>query len=754
MKNTINSNKASGRVGQTRSVYITERDLKEGSRAQLAAIVESAADAIYAYGFDGAILAWNRSAEALFGYEATEIVGRHVTELMSPQYAHEPQAIIAAIESGETVVTFETRRRRKNGEEFAVRLTGSPIKDETGRHRAVSIIAHDITARKAAEEALRESEARSRLATEATSVGIWEWNLLTDKVRWDNQMFRIYGIEPTKDGFVPYSAWSESVVSEDLPEQEALLQEILRDRKDGNRVFRIRRQNTGEVRYIHAVETVRVNPAGDVEWVIGTNLDITEPREIEERLRASEARFRRVLEQSNAGIVQADAAGNMTLVNQRWCEMFGYSEEEMLSMNVLDITHESSKQGTLEAVGRLAAGGPDFEIEKNYSRKDGSIMPALSKVSAMRGKDGEYQGLVAVVIDMTDRLKADAERSKLTAIIESSSDAIVSKDFDGTILSWNRSAQKMFGYTAEEAIGKNITILFPPERLAEEEEILVSVRNGRAYSDYETIRRRKDGSLFPVSLTVSPIKNSKGDIVGISKIVRDITQRKEAEVMRRKSERLEIQAEFQEAERRRIARDLHDHLGQQVTGLRLQLTSLKAVCGDESNFVQKVDGLIEQAQDLDRDLSRLAFELRSPLVLEVGLRSALENLVTRWSTTFQVHAECRVECDTDQRLSHELETNLYRIAEEALNNTSKYARAQSVNVIFRLKDEVVKLIIEDDGVGFDTSDHLKSRREHGGGLGILGMQERAELLGGTIEVESKPGLGTAIFIAVPATFES
>lgn len=754
MKKSISQKTASDGSAAARSIYITEVDLKEGSRAQLAAIVESAADAIYAYDFEGRILAWNRSAEALFGYEATEIVGRPVTDLMSPQFEHEPQAIISAIESGETVVTFETRRRRKDGTEFAVRLTGSPIKDEHGRHRAVSIIAHDITARKAAEQALRESEERSRLATEATSVGIWEWNLLTDKVRWDNQMFRIYGIEPTKDGFVPYSAWSSSVVAEDLAQQEALLQETLRDRKDGNRVFRIRRSDTGEVRYIHAVETVRVNSAGDVEWIIGTNLDITERREVEEKLRASEARFRRVLAQSNAGIVQTDASGQMTLVNGRWCEMLGYGEDEFLSMGILEITDESSVEETLAAVGRLAAGGPDFEIEKNYRRKDGSIMSALSKVSALRGNEGEYQGLVAVVIDMTERLKADAERSKLTAIIESSSDAILSKDFDGTILSWNRAAQEIFGYSAEEAIGKNITMLFPPERLDEEKTIMASVKSGRTYTDYETIRRRKDGSNFPVGLTVSPIKDKRGTIVGISKIVRDITERKNAEILLRKSERLEIEAELREAERNRIARDLHDHLGQQLTGLRLQLTNLKSSCGEESGFAQQVDGLIDQAQALDRDLSQLAFELRSPLRGHVSLGQALENLVAGWSSTSQVPAECRIECDTTQQLSRQLETNLYRIAQEALNNTAKYANAKMVNVLLRVRDGTVKLIIEDDGIGFDREKRTKGSKETGGGLGLLGMNERAALLGGTVEIESQPGRGTAIFVTVPLSFEN
>jgi two-component system, sensor histidine kinase PdtaS len=138
-----------------------------------------------------------------------------------------------------------------------------------------------------AEKSLQDSEARMRLATEATAIGIWEWNIITDNIHWDDQVFRIYGVAPTQDGFIPYSTWSECVLPEDLPHQEELLKEAIRHCGKSSRTFSIRRANDHEKRYIQAVETVRTNSQGKVEWLVGTNLDFTEHKNGSDRLKAA-----------------------------------------------------------------------------------------------------------------------------------------------------------------------------------------------------------------------------------------------------------------------------------------------------------------------------------------------------------------------------------------------------------------------------------------------------------------------------------
>lgn len=162
-------------------------------------------------------------------------------------------------------------------------------------------------------------------------------------------------------------------------------------------------------------------------------------------------------------------------------------------------------------------------------RPDGSRIPIAAYPSLLRRADGSVYGAVSTLLDLTENERADAMAIRLAAIVESSSDAIISKNLDGTLKSWNRAAETLFGYTAEEAVGRPVTMLIPDDRQDEEIEIISRIRRGESLKTYETIRQRKDGSFVPVSLTVSPIRDGVGRIVGASKIVRDISERVETD---------------------------------------------------------------------------------------------------------------------------------------------------------------------------------------------------------------------------------
>ena len=168
-------------------------------------------------------------------------------------------------------------------------------------------------------------------------------------------------------------------------------------------------------------------------------------------------------------------------------------------------------------------------MEAVAERPDGTLVHFVPYPTPLYDNSGTLIGAVNMLVDISDRERADLDAQRLASIVESSNDAIISKSLDGIITSWNRGAERLFGYTAEEVIGKAVTILIPEDRISEEPEILERIRRGKRVDHYDTVRRRKDGSLIDISLTVSPLKEADGRIIGASKIARDITERKRAQ---------------------------------------------------------------------------------------------------------------------------------------------------------------------------------------------------------------------------------
>jgi signal transduction histidine kinase len=203
----------------------------------------------------------------------------------------------------------------------------------------------------------------------------------------------------------------------------------------------------------------------------------------------------------------------------------------------------------------------------------------------------------------------------------------------------------------------------------------------------------------------------------------------------------------QESERRRIARDVHDHIGQQVTGLRLRLESLCLHEGIDKIAEEEVRGLRDQAMNLDSDLSLLVWQMRPSVLDSHGLASALNSFIREWSANHKI--ECEFQAPSpDTRLSPDIETNLYRIIQEALNNILKHAGASRVSVTMNYIGDEAVLLIEDNGAGFDP-DPESIHTTEGSGFGLIGMKERAALIGGTLEIESRAGTGTAIMVRIP-----
>ena len=249
-----------------------------------------------------------------------------------------------------------------------------------------------------------------------------------------------------------------------------------------------------------------------------------------------EARIRRLVDANIIGIVIWNFEGRIIEANEAFLRMVGYGREDLVSGRVSwkEVTPDKWRAADEQALAELAATGICEPFEKEYFRKDGSRVQVLIGAALLEG--GRDEG-VAFVLDLSEQKRAEEAQLRLGAIVASSDDAIISKTLGGIITSWNAGAQKIFGYGAEEAVGLPINILIPPDREDEESQIIERVSRGESVHHFETVRIRKDGQEIHVSLAISPIKDAAGQIIGMSKIARDITERKRAEAELRESER-------------------------------------------------------------------------------------------------------------------------------------------------------------------------------------------------------------------------
>jgi PAS domain S-box-containing protein len=254
-------------------------------------------------------------------------------------------------------------------------------------------------------------------------------------------------------------------------------------------------------------------------------------------LSLSEKRYREVVRSLPVAIYTTDAEGYVNLFNEAAVDLWGCRPQPGKSLwcgsykiknpDGTPLPAEACPMAITLKSGQ-AVRGQEIIIE----RPDGSERNVLPYPEPIRNPEGKLIGAVNMLVDVTDQKRSQGAARRLAAIVESSDAAIISKNLDGIITSWNKSARRLFGYAAAEVIGKHITILFPPDRLDEELKILGRVRQGESINHYETVRRRKNGTLIDISLTVSPIKDDDGRIVGASKIVRDITEQKRNEKQR------------------------------------------------------------------------------------------------------------------------------------------------------------------------------------------------------------------------------
>jgi two-component system sensor histidine kinase UhpB len=375
------------------------------------------------------------------------------------------------------------------------------------------------------------------------------------------------------------------------------------------------------------------------------------------------------------------------------------------------------------------------------------------------------------------RLQADKAIGLLAAIVDSSDDAIVSKTLEGVITSWNAGAERLFGYTASEAIGQHISLIIPLNRRDEETVIIERIKRGERIEHFDTVRIRKDRTLLDISLTISPVRNASGKIVGASKIARDITQRKQIERELHESQEryrtladaLETQVqlrtqeleksnldlrdlsgrllESQDQERRHIARELHDSAGQTLAALSMQLGKISANVGkNPAQLAKDVQGAEELVQHLSDEIRTTSYLLHPPLLDESGISSALSWYVQGLAERSKLAIDLKVP-ENLGRLPSEMELLLFRLVQECLTNIHRHSGSKTAVIRIEREGNNVHVVVEDHGKGM-SAERLAEIQSQGTGVGIRGMRERVRHFRGNLVIESN-GSGTKVSAILP-----
>jgi two-component system cell cycle sensor histidine kinase/response regulator CckA len=535
---------------------------------------------------------------------------------------------------------------------------------------------------------------------------------------------------------------------------------------------------------IQHFETIRIKKSGvaiEVSLTISPILDEENrvvgashvARDISERrrLEVANAQLAAIVESSEDAIISKDLAGTIKSWNAKAERIYGYSVTEALGKSMKFLQPSGQEQEEDEILEKINRGERVDHFETVRAKKDGSLVQVSLTISPIRDRAGAVIGVSHIAREITEQRWLEAANAQLAAIIESSEDAIVSKDLNGTIQTWNAGAERIYGYAMHEAIGRNIAFLLPSNRVNEEQAILSKLRAGHRVEHFETTRLRKDGQLIEVSLSVSPIRNVAGSLVGASHVARDITKRRELEAQLRQTQRLESIGVLAGG----IAHDFNNLLTGIIGNASLVADSLPASHPAQERL-EDLTAAADRAADLTRQM--LAYSGRGQFVIEAvdvsGVVAEISKLIkASIPKTVAVRLEPganvpRIEGDPNQ--IQQLVMNMIINAAEAIGESRSgtvvvrtgaqqmdepYLRAllPAANLT---PGEYVYIDVRDDGCGMDEEtkarifDPFFTTKFAGRGLGLAAALGIVNSHKGAISVESTPGEGTNFKVFLPA----
>ncbi|CAN5718103.1 hypothetical protein BH18ACT11_BH18ACT11_19120 [soil metagenome] len=699
-------------------------------------LVEQAADAIFVHDLEGNFVDVNRQACESLGCSREELLDMSLADIETEYAPGSLRRLWEQISSGPPR-TLEGTHRRKDGSTFPVEIRVGVFEAE--ERPLMLALVRDISGRREAEEKIRETENRYRTLVEQIPAVTY----VQEPIESDNPKAITY-MSPQYETMLGYPADTEIVDEEHWlrmlhpDDRERVLAEEHRTDETGE-PYRVEYRliaHDGRVVWVRDEATLLKHQDGTPLYWLGVQYDISEQKRSEEEFSKSEERFRATFEQAAVGILQVGLDGGWLRFNDKFCDIVGYEREELGAASVFSlISPEDFDRDFERGVSMLAGELSDYTEEKLIVGKGGRRVWINLTVSLVRDESDEPRYFIAVVEDIGKRKQAEQDLGQSEAlyrtVVEQAAENIFLVDAKSRrVLEANEALLDSLGYTDEELEEMTLYDIVAHDQESVDLNIGRVMEEGTAYLG-ERQYRRKDGSLADVEVNVSAVPYNGETAMCI--VAHDVTERKRAEAM------LE---EIREAERNRIARELHDSTLQDIVYALQEIQVMQVVAGDEGD-----PALEDTAEALRRSVEGLRgaiFELRLKEVLDRSLVSSLESLVdlNRRMSRGKYELELVVGDDFPASLPDKTGQEITRLVQEALTNVRRHAEAGHARVELGLDGDLAYVEVSDDGRGFAPEGART-------GIGRQSMSHRALELGGELSVRSAPGGGTRVRFSIP-----
>jgi PAS domain S-box-containing protein len=701
-------------------------------------LIEHASDGIVITDMEGFILEINKSIPQMIGYPDEEIIGHHLSDFLPEEEMDKKPLRIHELMQGKSLL-YERRLLRKDGTFLDVEINSKMASS----HTLIGFI-RDIAERKNAERALKKSNERFELIANATNDAIWDHDYEKNETWGNNKLYELYGLEPGKEKIN-----FEMFIQHIQPDQKAGIEERLKAAIANGDVFIseiFRFKNTkGEYRTFYDRAYIKYDEFKRPLKILGAMQDITEREEAQKQIIENEEKYRTIIEQAADGIFIISESAALLDVNSAGCRMTGYSKAEIQKLKFEDVI-PAEDLITNPIRMTLLQKGESVINERRLICKDGAIIDV--EISAKKLLDGRYQLFVR---DITERKKAEeillqSEKKYKLLFYDNPMPMWMSSASDLNIIDVNEAAIKQYGYNRDEFLKLNLKDMRPAEDvpyfLSEIENIDLSIKNNRQWR-----HKKKDGTIIQVEVISNEIIY-KGKRVWLS-LPHDITEQYLAKELLQKSytDIRQLASNLQsirEDERTNIAREIHDELGQQLTGLKMDIYWLsKKINTSDNEIAAKLSESIKLINATVASVRKIATDLRPSILDDLGLIAAIE-----WQgEEFEKRSGTKVEFANeagDVLFKPDVVTAIFRIYQELLTNVARHANADLVKVLLQKKENSLSFSVTDNGAGFNPETISKKKT-----LGLLGIKERTLLLGGTYEFKSKPGEGSQTIITIP-----